>query len=268
MVSARGGDFVETALGAGDAGLECVLARWAWRRVSCPGVGVVRGPSRRVYRRGPRRIAAGRGVAASQSEIIMTSAMRSIAWRRRGPVDGSNVLTVYGALCGDRADGVQDWDDRAVGGEGQRRALEGLRRHHRAGVWLPRGARRVPRERGHSNRGTRATTCVASTRQARAAIVPAGGSSRVATPVSLYGATIHIVRLPTIASSGTFASRASSSSPGRFDASYPRGRSEGSSPWASAGFAPSPSTSSSTSLRPRCGRSGRTRGPVTFTAVP
>ena len=102
MVSARGGDFVE-ALGAASDGLtsECVFGSVGVEaRFVSTALVLCESPPAASTGAVTVEIAAGRGVAASQSEMIMTytSAMRvDRVAPARGPTEGGNVLTVYGA---------------------------------------------------------------------------------------------------------------------------------------------------------------------------
>ena len=102
LVSARGGDFVETFGSNGDvSGLECVFGSVGVEaRFVSTALVLCEAPPAASTGAVTVEIAAGRGVAASQSEMIMTysSAMRvDRVAPARGPTEGGNVVTVYGA---------------------------------------------------------------------------------------------------------------------------------------------------------------------------
>ena len=200
LVSARGGDFVETALGAGDAGLECVFGSVGVEaRFVSTALVLCEAPPAASTGAVTVEIAAGRGVAASQSEIIMTysSAMRvDRVAPARGPTEGGNVLTVYGAnfvaieptACKIGTIGPLDARDNDAPSKGSdaTTGLECVAPAAELGAYLVSAGIRTAGYTGDDVRYEYENA------KHVAAIVPAGGSSRVATPVSLYGATIHV----------------------------------------------------------------------------
>uniref|UniRef100_A0A7S0KFR1 IPT/TIG domain-containing protein n=1 Tax=Micromonas pusilla TaxID=38833 RepID=A0A7S0KFR1_MICPS len=200
LVSARGGDFVE-ALGAASDGLtsECVFGSVGVEaRFVSTALVLCESPPAASTGAVTVEIAAGRGVAASQSEMIMTytSTMRvDRVAPARGPTEGGNVLTVYGAnfvaieptACKIGTIGPLDArDNDANKGLDATAGLECVAPAAELGAYLVSVGIRTAGYTGDDVRYEYENA------KHVAAIVPSGGSSRVATPVSLYGATIRV----------------------------------------------------------------------------